>query len=94
MASRLGPLDLDPHGRPHAALQHDQPRADGLQLGRRGGAGQFGRPDDLAPDVVLGADFVAPLAEVPAAAVGDQPPVCVPREGIGVPVVAESLPLP
>ena len=51
---QVRPLDLDPHGRAHARLQHDDARSDGLQLRGRGHAGHFSGPHDLVPDVVGG----------------------------------------
>jgi hypothetical protein len=80
---------LDAHWRPHAGLEHDEARLDGLEPRRGGRAGQFRRLHDLVPDILRRANVIAPLAIWPAARVGNQLPVGIAREFAAATVVPE-----
>lgn len=68
----VGALDLDPHRRTHATLEHDDPRCDRLKSGRRSRTRDACHPDDLFPDVFRAPDLRAPLPPGPATSVLDQ----------------------
>ena len=69
---QVGAVDLQAHGGPHACGEHHLARSDGLQLRTAGEAWQLGGCRDLGPDVVVGTDALAPLAEVFAVAARHQ----------------------
>ena len=63
-SGKVRPFNLNAHRRAHAGLKHHQAGLDGLQLGRRGDAGQPGSCHDFLPDVVRAPNVIPPLAVV------------------------------
>ena len=53
---QIGPLDLDPHRRPHAGLEHHDARRDRLKHRGAGHTGDLGRAHDLVPDLARGSN--------------------------------------
>ena len=65
-------VDFQSHRSFHTRGEHHLPGSDGLKFGRAGETGKIGRTRDLFPNIVFCSDFLAPLTEIVAMAVGHQ----------------------